>query len=109
MTMLKGMSLTRSYSSLRPVLDRVDVEIAPSSVTALLGANGCGKSTLLRTLSMLEPPDSGTVDVDGVVYGHGRATPDSSPWPSVTLVFQQLFLWPHLTVRKNIMLPQSQN
>jgi polar amino acid transport system ATP-binding protein len=105
--MLSGKGLQRRYGTNRPVLAGVDVEVHPGTITALLGANGCGKSTLLRALSLIEPVDAGTVEVDRELYSHVQPTRGRKPWPAVTLVFQQLFLWPHLTVRRNISLPQS--
>jgi polar amino acid transport system ATP-binding protein len=108
--MLKGSALHKSYGTQGAVLKGVDVEVAPGTITALLGSNGCGKSTLLRALALIEPIDSGTVTIDGTAYDAsvdaGKAV--RPPWPTVTVVFQQLFLWPHLRVRDNIALPQSQ-
>lgn len=107
--MLKGIGLHKQYGEQAPVLDRVDVEITPGTITALLGSNGCGKSTLLRTLALVEPADGGEVIVDDGTYRRARvARKQQPPWPRVTLVFQQLFLWPHLTVRRNITLPQTE-
>src|SRR5205814_33047 len=58
-------------------------------------------------LSLLESPDSGAVIVDGERHVFPRSNPNgaASPWPKLTVVFQQLFLWPHLTLRRNITLP----
>lgn len=47
------------------VVRGVDLEIPPSKVTAIVGANGCGKSTTLRGLSRLLRPSSGVVTLDG--------------------------------------------
>jgi ABC-type polar amino acid transport system ATPase subunit len=106
--MLSARGLQKRYAGERPVLDDVHVDIAPGSITALLGSNGCGKSTLLRSLALLETTDSGTVSVDGTEYHPADAGDfEPSPWPTVTMVFQQLFLWPHLTIRRNIALAQS--
>jgi ABC-type polar amino acid transport system ATPase subunit len=106
--MLSARSLHKRYAG-QPVLDGVQVDVAPASITALLGSNGCGKSTLLRAMALLEETESGVVSIDGREY---RATTAADatplPWPTVTMVFQQLFLWPHLTIRRNIALAQSQ-
>ena len=89
------------------VLHGVDLTITPGQITALIGPNGCGKSTLLRALSLLDPPDAGSIALDNMSYmfplksGNGI----DPPWPNLTMIFQQLFLWPHLTVRQNIALP----
>ena len=103
--MLVGHALTKSFGSTR-VLHGVDIEVPPGQVTVLLGPNGCGKSTLLRALSILDPPDGGTVRIGDRSYAFpANGKPQAVPWPLVTVVFQQLFLWPHLTVRENIALP----
>lgn len=105
--MLTGTQLHKKYDG-KTVLDGIDVQISPGSITALLGSNGCGKSTLLRALALIEPEVDGTVSIDGTAYSFANAAmADPPPWPAVTLVFQQLFLWPHLTVRRNITLPQA--
>ncbi len=49
----------------RPVLDGVDLHLAPGEITALLGVNGAGKTTLLRVLAGLALPSEGRVEVNG--------------------------------------------
>jgi ABC-type polar amino acid transport system ATPase subunit len=95
-----------SYSG-RDVLRDVSVQVEPGRVTALIGPSGAGKSTALRSLAFLESPSSGSIALDGSVYHYPLAeeAPSPAPWPAVTAVFQQLFLWPHLTLRANITLP----
>jgi ABC-type polar amino acid transport system ATPase subunit len=91
----------------KQVLSNVSASITPGQITALIGPSGGGKSTFLRALSFLDPPDTGSIEVDDATYvfpnKNGNNLP--SPWPKVTIVFQQLFLWPHLTIRQNISLP----
>jgi ABC-type polar amino acid transport system ATPase subunit len=90
----------------KQVLANVNASIAPGQITALIGPSGGGKSTFLRTLSFLDPPDSGIIEVDDVTYTFPNKNGNRPfPWPKVTIVFQQLFLWPHLTIRQNISLP----
>jgi ABC-type polar amino acid transport system ATPase subunit len=87
------------------VLDRIDITIYPSKITALMGPSGAGKTTLLRALSLVEPPDSGAVSINDIVYKYPltqEVVPH--PWPMVTVVFQDLFLWPHVTNGENILL-----
>ncbi|WP_372444011.1 ABC transporter ATP-binding protein [Micromonospora antibiotica] len=57
--------LTKSYRELR-VLRGVDLDVAPGSILALLGANGAGKTTLVRILATLLKPDGGTAHVHGL-------------------------------------------
>ncbi len=88
-------------------LKQVDVTVTRGEITALIGPSGSGKTTLIRAMSLLDPPDSGTIDYEHTRYGF--PAPDGGnpppPWPDLTVVFQQLFLWPHLTLRRNILLP----
>ena len=88
-------------------LDGVDLTLTPGKVTAVIGPSGGGKTTLLRALSMLDPADAGTLEIDEIAYRF-PLDPELAfvkPWPRMTAVFQQLFLWPHLTLRENIVLP----
>ncbi len=66
-------------------------------VAAILGPSGCGKTTALRVIAGLEPPDGGDVLIDGrSVLGlpaHRRGT---------GLMFQELALFPHLDVQRNV-------
>jgi len=105
--MLTGTALHKQFASAeRPALDGVDIEVRAGTITTVLGSNGCGKSTLLGALALLDPIDSGSITMDGAPYRASvRGLPDPSPWPTVTIVFQRLFLWPHLTVRQNVNLP----
>ena len=63
--MLVVSGLTRAYGPLT-ALDDVSFEVKPGTIVGLLGANGAGKSTLLRTAAGLQPPDRGTVTVEGI-------------------------------------------
>ncbi|MCB1538665.1 MAG: amino acid ABC transporter ATP-binding protein [Rhodospirillales bacterium] len=86
----------------------IDIDIAPGTITCIIGPSGTGKTTLLRALGLLDFPDTGQVSMDGTVYDFPRDPKlpfDPVPWPRMTTVFQSLFLWPHLTLRENILLP----
>ncbi|MCK9821606.1 ABC transporter ATP-binding protein [Komagataeibacter oboediens] len=83
--------LTRRFGGGAPVLDRLDLKIAPGEFVALLGRSGSGKSTLLRTLSGLDPVNEGHV---------------SCP-ENVAVVFQESRLLPWKRVWKNIILGQA--
>lgn len=89
------------------ILHDIDVTLSPGQVTILIGPSGAGKTTLVKALSLLDPPEAGIVEIDGVVYSYPEPANGNppAPWPKVTVVFQQLFLWPHLTLRENILLP----
>ena len=68
----------------------------------VFGPSGSGKSTLLRTINLLEPPTSGSVQVDGTEYAQGG--PAIELRRAVGMVFQQFNLFPHLTALDNIAL-----
>jgi ABC-type polar amino acid transport system ATPase subunit len=107
--MLSARHLSFGYGE-RLVLDDVSLDVKPGSITVLIGPSGTGKTTLLRCLAMLATPQAGEIQVDEQLFRYPTATnlPTSAsapPWPKLTAVFQQLFLWPHLTLRQNILLP----
>ncbi len=103
--MLKADSISKSYNG-NTVLDGVSLAVEPGTACVVIGPSGAGKSTLLRCIGLLEESDAGTVVVDDKTYklsaDHGQ---NGTPWPELTLVFQQHFLWPHLTLMDNITLP----
>lgn len=105
--MLTVHNLSKSFGPLT-VLSGIDLVLEPGTITTLIGPSGSGKSTLLRAMAMLEPPETGTISINGATYVFPREadeTPPVPPWPGLTVVFQQLFLWPHLTLRQNLILP----
>ena len=103
--MLKASGLHKSFGD-KHILKDVEISIPPGSITCVIGPSGTGKTTLLRSLALLDLPDKGVVDVDGQIFRFPTTAEEiSPPWPHLTAVFQSLFLWPHLTLRENIMLP----
>lgn len=103
--MLKGENITKKYGE-RTILKDVSIEIEHGKITSIIGPSGSGKTTLLKALSLLDLPNFGTVIIDDKVYNFPDDTNKiMTPWPKVSVVFQQLFIWPHLTMRKNIELP----
>lgn len=77
----------------------VSLTIAPGEFTALVGASGSGKTTLLKAINGLVPPDAGTVTVEGQDTG---AIPAHELRRRIGYVFQEVGLFPHLTVAENI-------
>lgn len=104
--MLKGANLSKSYGKTK-IIDGVDIELAPGQISVIIGPSGSGKTTLLKLLSLLEFSDTGEVTVDDTTYKFPVKDKKSikPPWPKLTVVFQQLFLWPHLTLLQNMTLP----
>jgi iron(III) transport system ATP-binding protein len=82
-------------------LDAVSLELEPGSLLAILGPSGCGKTTCLRLVAGFERPDAGSVAVGGrVVASDTQMVPPERR--RVGLVFQDLALFPHLSVRRNV-------
>ena len=88
--------VARRYGDVQAV-DGVDLVVAPGRTTALLGPSGCGKSTLLRLVAGLEPPDAGTIRLDG--RDLARVPPQRR---GIGMVFQDFALFPHLDVAGNV-------
>ncbi len=75
-------------------------EIPDGKLVGLLGPSGCGKSTTLYLLCGLQKPTSGKI-----FFGEDEVTNLPAEHRGVGLVFQNYALYPHLTVKKNIMFP----
>jgi len=107
--MLSGKNLTKKYQG-REILKGINIVVKPGKITSLIGASGSGKTTLLRVLSMLDLPDSGSITFDKEEYNFPKDRDNIiNPYPKISIVFQQLFLFPHLTLRQNILLPLRNN
>jgi molybdate transport system ATP-binding protein len=77
---------------------------APSGVTAVLGRSGAGKSTLVDAIVGLNRPDQGRITLDGTaLYDTGRRINLAPPKRRVGCVFQDSRLFPHLSVKSNLM------
>lgn len=83
-------------------LGRVDLDVLPGEVHALVGENGAGKSTLMKILSGAHSADSGEMEIDGKPY-HPRNPLDARAG-GVGMIYQELSIAPHLTVEENIVL-----
>lgn len=103
--MFKASAITKRISGAIYLQD-VSLTCEPGQAICVLGPNGAGKSLLLKALALVDPPTSGSIEVGDRKYafpetGKVHAPP---PWPEVSFVFQQLFLWPHLSLRANMLL-----
>lgn len=86
----------------RKVVSNVSFEVAEGEFLALLGPSGCGKTTTLRLIAGLETADAGEIWIAGrrVTADARNLLPPRSR--GVGFVFQDLALWPHLTVTGNL-------
>ena len=81
-------------------LQGIDWDVRPGEVHCLVGENGCGKSTLIKTVAGVHPPTTGTVEIEGqpvlpLTPGRARAL-------GIQVIFQDLSLFPNLSVAENI-------
>ncbi|GGC00304.1 lauroyl acyltransferase [Marivita lacus] len=91
--------LFQTYGS-RPIIERVNVDVAEGEFISIVGASGCGKSTFLRLLLAQERPTRGEIRIDG-------AEPAREPGLDRGIVFQRYSVFPHMTVRDNIVAGES--
>jgi ABC-type polar amino acid transport system ATPase subunit len=91
----------------KPILDNVSFTLAKGESLLITGESGCGKTTLLRCLALLEEIDHGRITFNGETVSKKsqlkRAT--GADRLEIGMVFQQLYLWSHLTVLENVALP----
>lgn len=93
--------VTRRYGQ-KAAVEGADLDLRAGRITCLLGPSGSGKSTLLRLIAGLEPVDEGDIRAgERVLSAPGRTVSPESR--DVGLVFQDYALFPHLSVRDNVM------
>ena len=106
--MLTVEGVWKSFGSV-PVLEDISFSVPKASTLVLLGPSGCGKTTLLRVIAGLERPDKGQV-WRGEELLTGESTYVDVRHRRIGMVFQDLALFPHMSVFKNVAygLPHSQ-
>ncbi|MCH3942165.1 MAG: amino acid ABC transporter ATP-binding protein [Atopobiaceae bacterium] len=98
---IKVTGLTKDFGDTK-VLKGIDIEIDAGEVVCVIGPSGSGKSTFLRCLNRLEEVTSGEILIDGESITSKDADVDRIR-RHVGMVFQQFNLFPHYSVRRNIM------
>ncbi|WP_372789998.1 ABC transporter ATP-binding protein [Paraconexibacter sp.] len=96
--------VTRVFPGHAPVLDRLDLEVAPGEMILLTGPSGSGKTTLLQLAAGLDRPDAGEVWVGDVLVSDLDSAVDLRRH-DVGFVFQLHHLLPSLTAQRNVELP----
>ena len=104
--MLELRGVCKSFGSLR-VLNGVDLEVARGSVTCVIGPSGSGKSTLLRCVNLLEPPEDGSIKLEGREITGASGDDLDFVRRRVGMVFQQFNLFPHKSAIENVSLAQE--
>ncbi len=101
MNIVRMIGVSKSYAGVT-ALEDFSLAIAAGARTVILGPSGCGKTTILRLLAGFMAPDRGEVFLtDERVACAGRIikTPEQR---QLGMVFQDLALWPHLSVKGNL-------
>ncbi|WP_165004722.1 amino acid ABC transporter ATP-binding protein [Corynebacterium qintianiae] len=108
--MIRAIDVWKSFGNL-DVLKGITLDVAPGSVTCLVGPSGSGKSTFLRCVNHLEKVTAGRLYVDGELIGyrerdgvlHEMSEKDAAAQRrDIGMVFQQFNLFGHRTVLENI-------
>ncbi|MDJ0631427.1 MAG: ABC transporter ATP-binding protein [Rhodobacter sp.] len=92
-------NIFQSYGK-RPILERVSITVDEGAFISIVGASGCGKSTFLRLLLDQERPTRGQITVDGEPL-------TGEPNRSRGIVFQRYSVFPHMTVRDNLVAAEA--
>src|SRR5258707_9382965 len=98
--------LRKQFAIGRPAIDGVSFAVPAGEIVVLLGPSGCGKTTTLRCVAGLEHPTSGEISIAGRVVSspeRGILVPPRSR--DLGMVFQSYAVWPHITVRQNVIYP----
>lgn len=102
--MIKAKNIYKQIGN-TPILKNINLELNKGEVNVLFGPSGSGKTSLCRNLALLDYPDKGEIEILG--NAHSFPTKEkikNLPYPKIGFVYQQLFLWPHLTNKENILL-----
>lgn len=98
----------KSYGAFE-ALKGISLSVGYGEVAVIIGPSGCGKSTALRCVNLLELPNAGDVMVQRqqMHFGPGVRPPSASTLAkfrtNIGMVFQQFYLFPHMTVLQNVM------
>ncbi len=102
MSFIQIRRICKSFGRKRVIPD-LSLEVRTNEILGVLGPSGCGKTTLLRLIAGFEMPDSGEIIIDNdVVYSSRDKTFVPPEKRNIGMVFQDLALWPHMTVKEHI-------
>ncbi|BBF22195.1 arginine ABC transporter ATP-binding protein [Sutterella megalosphaeroides] len=104
MAMIEIKNISKWYGNFQ-VLKDCSVEVEKGEVVVVCGPSGSGKSTLIKTVNALEPFQKGEIIVDGISVGDPK-TDLPKLRSRVGMVFQHFELFPHLSIRENLVLAQ---
>ncbi|MCL1811985.1 MAG: sugar ABC transporter ATP-binding protein [Treponema sp.] len=100
---LEVKNITKTFEGVK-ALDDVDLSIGKGEIHCLVGENGSGKSTLIKIIGGIHRPDSGTITINGIELKNINAI--ESIRTGVQIIYQDLSLFPNMTVAENIAMNQ---
>jgi len=100
---LQAKNICKTFEGVK-ALDNVDLSIEKGKIHCLVGENGSGKSTLIKIIGGVHRLDSGTISIDGNEYRHLQTI--DSIRAGIQIIYQDLSLFPNLTVAENIAVNQ---
>ncbi len=101
MSIVRMTGVSMSYDGVT-ALDDFSLEMEAAERVVILGPSGCGKTTILRLLAGFETPDAGEIFLADELVARGGRILKSPEQRNLGMVFQDLALWPHLSVKGNL-------
>lgn len=98
---LRVKNVKKSFGGVK-ALKGVSLEVKKGEIHCLAGENGCGKSTLIKIISGFYTADDGQIELDGSMYK--EFTPAEAIGRGVQVIYQDLSVFPNLTVMENLAL-----
>ncbi len=84
------------------VLDNISIDIASGERIVILGPSGCGKTTILKLIAGFIAPEKGSISIAGELVSENGKIIKPPEQRNLGMVFQDLALWPHFTVKGNL-------
>lgn len=86
----------------KKIINNISLCLNASSIAGILGPSGCGKTTLLRCIVGFEKPENGEIIINGTTVSSGKYSLAVEK-RQIGMVFQDYALFPHLSVKENIL------
>ena len=101
MSIIEFKNVSKNYNG-HPAVKNFSMKINAGERIVILGPSGCGKTTVLRLLAGFISPNSGEIIIDNqIVAAEGKIIKEPEK-RNLGMVFQDLALWPHLSVKGNL-------